>query len=268
MIEQRSGSGRTARTAVAWLGLLLMIASFAWWQMSSQREAQKAAARPTGQAFPVVVLDPGHGGQDSGAMCGDVLEKDLTLDVAQRLDRLLQSKGLSTVMTRVGDSYISLAERAALTNRVPDCVFVSIHFNEGNKAGTSTGVETYYADHQITQGTPMVSWLPFLQRASSQAPNFESQSLAGLIQEALVAHTQAVNRGTKPQQFFVIANVRHPAVLVEGGFLTNKDEGAKLGNVDYREQLAKAICEGIVRYRDLLKQRQPRLAASAADGAE
>jgi N-acetylmuramoyl-L-alanine amidase len=170
-------------------------------------------------------------------------------------------------MTRVGDSYISLVERAALTNRVPDGIFVSIHFNEGNKP-ISTGVETYYADHQITTGTPMVSWLPFLQRASTQAPNFESQSLAGFIQEALVAHTQAADRGTKAQQYFVIANVRHPAVLVEGGFLTNKDENAKLGSEDYREQLAAAICDGVVRYRDLLKQRQPRLAAGTADGAE
>jgi N-acetylmuramoyl-L-alanine amidase len=258
---------RAMRKFLAWLGLLLMIASFAWLQLTTGPESAQAKQGATGQAFPVVVVDPGHGGQDSGAMCGDVLEKDLTLDVAKRLDRQLQAKGLATVLTRVGDSYISLAERAALTNRVPDCVFVSIHFNEGNKP-ISTGVETYYADHQMAPGAPMVPWLPFLMRASTQAPNFESQSLAGFIQDALVAHTQAINRGTKAQQYFVIANVRHPAVLVEGGFLTNKDEGAKLGSEDYREQLAAAICDGVVRYRDLLKQRQPRLAAHAGEGSE
>ncbi len=255
------------RSALAWVGLLLMAVSFAWLQWTSHPGTGTSTAPPNNQGLPVVVIDPGHGGQDSGAMCGNVLEKDLTLDVAKRVDRLLQAKGVATVMTRVGDSYISLVERAALTNRVPDCIFVSIHFNEGNKP-VSTGVETYYADHQITTGTPMVSWLPFLQRASTQAPNFESQSLAGFIQEALVAHTQAADRGTKAQQYFVIANVRHPAVLVEGGFLTNKDENAKLGNEDYREQLAAAICDGVVRYRDLLKQRQPTLATGAADGAE
>ena len=267
MLGEKNGTARATRNVVAWLGLLLMAASFAWLQFTSPPEIAQAA-RATGQAFPVVVVDPGHGGQDSGAMCGNVLEKDLTFDVAQRFDRQLQAKGISTVMTRVGDSYVSLAERTALTNRVPDCVFVSIHFNEGNKAGTSTGVETYYADHQITLGAPVVSWLPFLQRASAQAPNFESQSLAGFIQEALVAHTQAVDRGTKAQQYFVIANVRHPAVLVEGGFLANKDEGAKLGNQDYREQLAAAICDGIVRYRDLLKERRSQLATSTAGGSE
>ena len=264
---EKQGAIRAARTILAWLGLLLMVASFVWLQVISPPEAP-LPTRLTGQAFPVVVIDPGHGGQDSGAMCGTVLEKDLTFDVAQRLDRQLQAKGLSTVMTRVGDSYVSLAERAALTNRVQDCVFVSIHFNEGNEAGTSTGVETYYADHQITLGMPAVSWLPFLQRASAQAPNFESQSLAGFIQEALVAHTQAVDRGTKAQQYFVIANVRHPAVLVEGGFLTNKEDNAKLGNQDYREQLAGAICDGIVRYRDILKERRAQLATSTASGTE
>jgi N-acetylmuramoyl-L-alanine amidase len=106
----------------------------------------------------------------------------------------------------------------------------------------------------------VASWLPFLQRTSSEPPNVESQSLATFIQEALVAHTQAVNRGTRPQQFFVIANVRHPAVLVEGGFLTNKDDVAKLANDDYREQMAIAISEGIVRYRETLQQEKTPLA--------
>jgi N-acetylmuramoyl-L-alanine amidase len=245
-----------------------MAGSFAWIVFTSKPEVPIGPVRipETGQPFPVVVLDPGHGGQDSGAMFGNVLEKDLTLDVAQRVDRLLQAQGMATVLTRVGDSYISLAERAALTNRVPNCVFVSIHFNEGHKnkgnQPASTGVETYYADHQMIPGVPIVSWLPFLQRASSQAPNLESQSLAGFVQDALVSRTQAANRGTKAGQFFVIANVRHPAVLVEGGFLTNNDDLIKLGSDEYREQIAAAICDGILRYRDLLKQRNAPLAAS------
>jgi N-acetylmuramoyl-L-alanine amidase len=249
------------RTALAWVGLLLMTGSLVWIELTSTPDLTSGSTRTTatGQPFAVVVLDPGHGGQDSGAMVGNVMEKDLTLDVAQRVDRILQARGLATVLTRVGDSYVSLAERAALTNRVHDCIFVSIHFNEGNKT-VSSGVETYYADHQITPGTPVVSWLPFLQRASSQSPNFESQSLAGFIQDALVTRTQATNRGTKAEQFFVIANVQHPAVLVEGGFLSNQEDIAKLGSGDYREQIATAISDGIIGYRDVLKARQPTLA--------
>jgi N-acetylmuramoyl-L-alanine amidase len=252
---------RGIQNAVAWLGLLLMIASFAWWQLLL-RPAPPAAAEATVPApFTLVVLDPGHGGQDSGSMGSGVLEKDLTLEVAQRVDRLLQAQGLATLMTRLGDSYVSLADRAAVTNRARDCIFVSIHFNEGNKK-LPGGVETYYAEHQIAPVASAISWLPFLQTAAPAAPSTESQSLAAFIQEAMVARTQAVNRGTKAGQFFVIANVRAPAVLVEGGFLTSKEEMAKLSNGDYREQMAEAISDGILRYREVLKQRQPTLAVT------
>jgi N-acetylmuramoyl-L-alanine amidase len=259
---------RWMQNIVAWMGLLLMLTSFAWLQWTSKPAVATKAHTPLVQEpFPVVVLDPGHGGQDSGAMVGGILEKDLTLDVAQRVDRLLQSQGLATVMTRVGDSYVSLADRASLTNRVPDCVLVSIHFNEGNKP-VSSGVETYYADHQTPAGRLITSWLPFLQRIATEAPNLESQSLAAFIQEALVARTKAVNRGTKAEQYFVITNVRHPAVLVEGGFLTNKEDIARLSSVEYREQIAAAIAEGIIRYRELLKQRPPTLAVTGSGGTE
>ncbi len=195
-------------------------------------------------------------------MCSGVLEKDLTLDVAHRVDRLLEAEGIATVMTRLGDTYVSLAERAAFANRVSDCIFISIHFNEDNQP-VSTGVETYYAAHQITPGSFMTSWLPFLWRALSESPNLESQSLAGFIQEALVARTRALDRGTKAKQFFVIANVTSPAVLVEGGFLTNKEDSSRLTSEDYREQLAAAISDGILRYRDALKQRQSAVAVTA-----
>jgi len=195
-------------------------------------------------------------------MCSGVLETDLTRDVAHRVDRLLESEGIATVMTRLGDTYVSLAERAAFANRVSDCIFISIHFNEDNRP-VSTGVETYYAAHQITPGSFMTSWLPFLWRALSESPNLESQSLAGFIQEALVARTGALDRGTKAKQFFVIANVTSPAVLVEGGFLTNKEDSSRLTSEDYREQLAAAISDGILRYRDALKQRQSAVAVTA-----
>jgi N-acetylmuramoyl-L-alanine amidase len=107
-----------------------------------------------------------------------------------------------------------------------------------------------------------------LQRVSAESPNVESQDLAGLIQDSVVARTQSVNRGTKAEQFFVIANVRYPAALVEGGFLTNKEDNARIGSEEYREQLAAAISEGILNYRERLRQRQPTLAVTAPEGAE
>jgi N-acetylmuramoyl-L-alanine amidase len=241
------------RTLLAWLGLVVIAICLVWLESLPQVEKppQTITTGPR-EAFPLVVLDPGHGGQDSGAMCAGIMEKDLTLDVAQRLERRLRESGLTTLMTRAGDNYISLADRAAMTNRARDCILVSIHFNEGNKP-VSSGVETYYAERQTATGPILASWLPFLQRASAEGPNLESQSLAGFVQEAVVKRTHALNRGTKTQQFFVLANVRHPAVLVECGFISNKDDATKLGNPDYREELAAAINDGILHYREVLR---------------
>jgi N-acetylmuramoyl-L-alanine amidase len=268
MFGQRSRIKQATRTILALLGIFLMVASFVWMQRAPRPESAKRSTTPqlapTSRPFAVVVLDPGHGGQDTGAMCGGVLEKDLTLDVARRIDRLLQAEGIATLMTRLGDSYVSLADRAAFANRVSNCIFVSIHFNEDNLP-VSSGVETYYAAHQITAGSFLASWLPFLWRPLSESPNSESQSLAGFIQEALVARTRAADRGTKPRQFFVIANVTSPAALVEGGFLTNTADVSNLVSEHYREQIAAAVTDGILHYRDAVKQRQSTLAVMGGE---
>ncbi len=260
MFGKRMGLGGTMKNIVAWLGLLLMLASFVWWQVLSTPPPATSTRRTGAPApFTLVVLDPGHGGQDSGAMCGAIAEKDLTLDIAQRVDRLLQAQGLATLMTRVGDSYVSLQDRAAVTNRARDCIFVSIHFNESKKV--VNGVETYYAEHRDAPAPRLVSWIPFFQGPAAENPTLASQSLARFIQEAMVARVKAPDRGTKAEQFFVIAHVDVPAVLVEAGFL-NKEDIAKLESNDYRDQMAAAISEGILRYRDALKERQLTLAVT------
>jgi N-acetylmuramoyl-L-alanine amidase len=262
MIGRDQRGGRRARRLLAWFGLLLMTSSFVWLQLTAVPRSSthlEADAPTEAVPFATVVIDPGHGGQDSGTMKAGLVEKELTLDVAHRVERLLQSRGLVTLLTRSDDSYVSLQDRAAVANDQPECVFVSIHFDESGRSG-ATGIETYYAAHPISFPERIASWLPFLQRTSSEPPNVESQSLATFIQEALVAHTQAVNRGTRPQQFFVIANVRHPAVLVEGGFLTNMEDVNKLASGEYLEQIATAISEGVVRYRETLQQERTPLA--------
>lgn len=269
MIRRDQSERRSrGRSILVWFGFVLMAGSFVWLQVTAvpRSSTPLETAAPTAPApFALVVIDPGHGGQDSGTMKTGMVEKELTLDVAHRVERLLQQRGLATLLTRSDDSYISLQDRAAVANDQRECVFVSIHFDEAGRSA-ATGIETYYAAHPVSFPERIASWLPFLQRTSSEPTNVESQSLATFIQEALVAHTQAVNRGTRPQQFFVIANVRHPAVLVEGGFLTNKEDVLKLANGDYREQIAVAINEGIVRYRDTLQQQRTRLAVDLPGG--
>ncbi len=243
-----------AGETIAWLGLLLMTVSFFTLLLTPEALSPRLVVphHKRAKPFALVILDPGHGGQDSGVIAGGVLEKDLTLDIAQRVDRLLDAQGMMALLTRNGDSYVSLDDRAQLINRADNAVVVSIHLNDGPRPDAS-GIETYFAAQQAT-GIPLIaSWLPFLQKVANPRPNLESQSLAQFIQQQLVARTQAVNRGTKAQQFYVLANVRHPAVLVEGGFLTGKSDIGKLADANYREQLAIGITDGILKYRDTVK---------------
>jgi len=252
---------RGERSGLAWIGLLVMVVSFVWLQVTAVPRALTPVtdASPSGAPFALVVIYPGHGGQDSGTIKNGMVEKELALEVAHRLERALQERGLVVAMTRADDTYVSLQDRASMANNQPESVFVSIHFDDAGRTA-ATGVETYYAAHPVSLPDRVASWLPFLQRTSSEPPNLESQSLAASIQESLVARTQATDRGTRPQQFYVIANVRHPAVLIEGGFLTNKDDAVRLANADYREQMAAGIADGILRYRDTLLGKETPLA--------
>jgi N-acetylmuramoyl-L-alanine amidase len=240
-----------------------MAACVVWIEFLPRAERVAGDARPAIAEGPLrrVIIDAGHGGQDSGAIRNGVMEKDLTLDVARRLDRIVRAKGLTTVLTRSSDETVSLAKRAQIANRENDSIFVSIHFDEGGRAA-ATGVQTFYAARQAAPSGGISSWLPFLQKVSSAPSNLDSQSLAEFIQQALVAGTQAFDRGTTTQQFYVVANVHHPAVLVEGGFLSNADDITKLTTDEYRQKLAVAISEGIMRYRDATKQRERTLAVS------
>lgn len=254
------------RRAIPWLGLFLLASSFAWFvRLSAPLRPARVERKPPvrGEQSLVVVLDPGHGGQDSGAMCGTVMEKDLALDVALRAELILRAAGFATVLTREDDRYVALSERVSLGNREDNSLFISIHFN-GDVRPAASGIETYYALRQSVWSPGFFSWLPFLQRVDAAPLTAKSESLAGFIQAALVKRTQAVNRGTKPEQFYVIANVRNPAALVEGGFLTNKSDVAKLATTEYRQQMASAISDGVRRYEEAIRADKATLTLAAA----
>ena len=262
-MASRSPSPRL-QNGLALAGLVVMVVCLVWTQLlpAPDRVATEDDAPRVGGPIGLVIIDAGHGGNDSGAIRDGVREKDLTLDVALRLDRLLKARGIATKLTRSADETVSLSARALAANEEQDCVLVSIHFDEGKRTAAS-GIGTFYASRQSAPVPLVASWFPFMQRPSSaEGSSFESQSLAELIQDSLVTRTQAINRGIRAEQFYVIAKVRHPAVLVEGGFLSNNDDVMKLTREDYRQQLAVAISEGVMRYRDLVGQR----VATAATG--
>jgi N-acetylmuramoyl-L-alanine amidase len=174
-------------------------------------------------AFDVVVLDAGHGGEDGGAYRFNVTEKDLTLDLAKRVEKLLNDQGVKTVMTRTEDVLIPLEERAAMANRYPTAVFVSLHFNAHRDPGT-TGLETYYLSQ-------------------------EGARFGRMVQEQLSRRFNTKDRGLKTNNLKVLRESKCPAILIECGFLTNRWENQRCAAGWYRQILAEEIVKGIMRFR-------------------
>lgn len=210
--------------------------------------------------FPTVVLDPGHGGRDEGARGSGLVEKNLSLDVALRVEKILKPFNFPVVVTRRDDSFVSLEDRAALANGIENAIFVSIHFNHAPDR-SSTGVETFYASQKIPPEAAW-TWVGFFNKPEAVLDNGET--LAGFIQASLVMRTDAVNRGIKGRELYVVRHTRCPAVLVEGGFINNPLEAQLISNAEYRERIARAVAEGIMSY----QKTRPQSAASPAKLAQ
>lgn len=209
--------------------------------------------------FPTVVLDPGHGGRDDGARANNLTEKTLSLDVALRVEKFLKPFNFPVVVTRRDDTFITLEERAEIANRIDNALFVSIHFNHAPDR-SSTGVETFYASQKVP---PEAAWTWVGMFSKPDAAPDNGETLAGFIQTALVVRTDAVNRGIKGRELYVVRHTRCPAVLVEGGFINNPLEAQLISNGEYRDRIARAIAEGIMSYQKTRPQ-PPSLPAKLA----
>ena len=172
-----------------------------------------------------VILDAGHGGKDQGASGGDVIEKEITLEVTKKTEKYLEDAGYKVKLTRDGDFFVKLEERATYANGKDAKVFVSIHCNS-SEDGEGNGIETFYAEQK----------------------GEESEKLAGLIQESLIEQTDARDREVKTANHVVTAATRMPSVLVETGFLSDSMERELLQQEEYQEKLAKGIAEGVISY--------------------
>ena len=179
-------------------------------------------------AIETVVIDPGHGGNDEGTAWYHVREKDTTLAVALRLEKLLQESGVKCVLTRSTDKYVSLDERVRIANRHPHSLLVSIHFNGSANAGAS-GFSTYYF---------------------SQSPS--GRFAAQTIQEALDESHATPNRGIASQDYAVLVRTLGCAVLVECGFLSNRAEAGHFATAEGQAWLAEALLLGIMRAKPVI----------------
>lgn len=240
-----------------------------------------AATEPTAPAVPAprrpgvrtIVLDPGHGGTETGAIGSRATqEKDLTLALAQLVKSKLESRvAARVVLTRSEDQTLALSDRSSIANQYKADLFVSIHLNS-SRGSTAFGAETYFLSVQASDERAAAA--AAAENASpSRAPNAgpadeaaaelelllwdlaqtrhlaRSQRLASLIQEELNTALGLRDRGVKQAPFRVLMGAAMPAVLVEFGFLSNPDEEARLADATYRGQLADALVAAIARFK-------------------
>src|SRR5438094_3102392 len=209
-----------------------------------------------------IVVDPGHGGYDKGQVSRYGYEKDFALDVARKLRPLLLSKGLRVMMTREGDYFVPLEVRAQIANAARNSIFVSIHFNGTNDNPNATGFEIFSF---TPRGAPSTSDSAVASSSFSMQPGSEvdaqSMALSACIYHSLLGHIPEYDRGIKRARFAVLRLTKVPAVLIEGGFLTERGEGRLISNKDWRGKLAAAIGVGIENYRALGKKQPPMLVA-------
>jgi N-acetylmuramoyl-L-alanine amidase len=192
----------------------LVAAAFAIAHLTCAASASAASGSTT------VVIDAGHGGHDRGGIPGQrVPEKAMTLDVAQRLKKVLAANGYRVIMTRESDVFVPLGTRAAIANSYRNAIFVSVHFNSAKRVGAD-GIETYFYGR-------------------------DSLPLASAVHHFVAGGAPSPNRGVRRRGYFVLRRARVPAVLVECGFLTNPSEAAYIQKSSYRQKIAEEIAAGI-----------------------
>jgi N-acetylmuramoyl-L-alanine amidase len=238
---------------------------------NANRAGGFSIARQLGLGVSRIVIDPGHGGHDPGAQVRGLDEAALTLDIALRLEKLLQDEpGIDVVLTRRTNVYIPLEERTAIANREGADLFLSIHANASRNT-TARGVETYFLSFASSPEAEEVAArensahagemrnLPDIIKAITLNSKLdESRDLAGMVQEALVTRLRRSNKdvrnlGVKKAPFVVLIGAGMPSVLAEVSFLTNKQELALLKSTAYKQRIAEALHAAVMRYRRSLK---------------
>ncbi len=191
-------------------------------------EAQPVTTEPQG-LFVIIVLDPGHGGRDPGAVVGDILEKDVNLEIVKKVRELIEAQPyLKPVLTRTTDVTVDQLKRTELADDIGAALYLSIHVNAFDDPEVN-GAETWVDD--------------------TRSPGDESWKLADSVQDALVAATGARDRGIRSQELY-LQHTTLPAVSVEVGFLTCLEERAKLLDSVYQDRIAQGILKGILDYLD------------------
>jgi N-acetylmuramoyl-L-alanine amidase len=209
-----------------------------------------------------IILDPGHGGEDMGAECFNLIEKTIALDIAKKARAILKKNGFNVLMTRQKDCEISLVQRSELAEQLKADLFISIHVNSTkNRPTACNGIETFYLENcdlitptrhggflfiNLKKDRALIELTDQYVQNNTQT----SKALALAIQNSLINHLKnnqinISDRGIKADKFRVLLRSPIPSALVEVGFITNEDEASNLAGQDYRKKIAQGICNGI-----------------------
>jgi N-acetylmuramoyl-L-alanine amidase len=205
---------------------------------------------PVKLGMKTIMVDAGHGGSDPGAINGSHKEKVYTLQIAKRLQTQLEKLGFRVIMTRTGDTYPTLQERAALCKKYKPDLYISIHCNSSTSK-TPAGIETYRA--VPVGGTETKGSKVKTEKQSANEFDANSSRLAYEIQKGMLAATGGTDRGTRHQAIYVIGNASCPAVLVEVGYLSNEAEVKKIASPDYQNKIVSGILAGLAGYGSFLR---------------
>lgn len=196
---------------------------------------------PNSMYAMTIVIDPGHGGHDPGAIgINGIQEKNINLDISKQLQKELINMGYDTIMTREDDRFLDLQERVTFANQSSGDIFVSIHANAHSSTSAKGTLVLYYDDAHPDANYPASSTMRMLSE--------ENKALARSIQNHVIEQVHTVDRGIVPSVVFVVRSGTMPSVLIESAFVTNASDAKLLNTESFRTELAKGIAKGISSY--------------------
>jgi len=192
--------------------------------LTNDRPTSLPPSRQVPRGRALVVVDPGHGGKDSGAPgLGGLLEKDVVLPISKRVAAILEQNGVQAVLTRDSDYFVELQGRVDIAARSNATLFVSIHANAVDRRPDVNGLEVYYYD--------------------------SGYSLAEVVRQTILQNISTIkDRGTRKARFYVLRKSSMPSILVEVGYMTGREDNPRLGTTEYQNRMAEAIARGVLRY--------------------
>lgn len=225
----------------------------------------------------LVVIDAGHGGCDSGALCDNKQEKDLVLQITKKLKDEFRSEGYKVHLTRADDRFLTLGQRTRIADKKDAKVFISIHANaisDKSRFDVVEGVETYFLQNSrdeksqriaarenasVLRGTDKLSQDVIIDAVLNGPKIIQSHKLAIDVQKNMMKNLNSEyddvkDGGVRPAPFYVLVGASRPSILIEVGYLTNPKERERLFTSDYQEEIVEGIVEGVNRYLDNRKR--------------